>query len=336
MAHDTAMIAKAKARSAQHLDVDDYRAMINMHSVGEIAGYLKASNRYAQVLEPVNEKAIHRDYLEQRIRSQAQFDFNALLKFMKTSHHHFYEFFTKELETNHILFVLHAIEAGSTYHLGQFLMHLNHLMAFDVEALARCKSYAEVLEVLKGTAYENVLFGLKRDDVDLAKVEDQLHRFYNQSMLKLIEKESHHQEILDVFKMKLELNDLAHAYRLKKYFGQDLRMSESPLTTSHHKIPKKTLESWLGDGTPEAMIQGIQDSYYGRLIQIDETKHIEYSFSMILYKILKQKMRTSNDADVILFAYMNLVNIEIENIIDIIEGIRYSIPKQEIIDLLIL
>lgn len=336
MAHDTAMIVKAKAKASQHLNIDDYRAMINMHSVGEIASYLKGDTRYADVLAPVNEKAIHRKYLEQRIRSQAQLDFKALLLFMKTSHHHFYEFFVKEMETDHILFVLHAIEAGSKYHLGQFLMHLNSLMAFDVELLATCKSYSEVLQVLKGTVYEPVLRGLNKEVVDLAKIEDQLHTFYNQSMLDLIEKESQHQEILDLFKMKLELNSLAHGYRLKKYFGNDLPSRRVQLQVTSHKIPKRTLDTWLNEGSAESMLQGIQESYYGKYITLDESKHIEYSFSMILYKILKQKMRSSTDADTILFSYINLVSIEIENIIDIIEGIRYSISKEEIIDLLIL
>lgn len=336
MANDTAMIAKAKARTSNHLKIDDYRNMINMHSVGEIASYLKATPRFRDVLAPVNERAIHREYLEQRIRSQAQLDFNALLKFMKTNHHHFYEFFVMEMEIDHILFVLHAIEAQSKYHLGQFLMHLNHLMSFDVELLAQCTSYEEVLHVLKGSPYEKVLYGLRKDSVDLAKVEDQLHSFYNKTMLELIERESQHQEILDVFKMKLELNDLAHTYRIKKYFNTELNASSISMSHINYKIPKATLDLWIQKADAKEMLQGIQDSYYGNMIEIDESKHIEYSFSMILYKILKKKMRTSNDSDVILFAYMNLVSIEIENLVDVIEGIRYSIPKQEIIDLLIL
>lgn len=331
-----AMVAKAKARASMHLDIDDYRTMIHLHSVSEIASYLKKTARYQKVLEGVNEHAIHRDYLEQRIRSQAHIDFNALLQFMSISHHHFYEFYIKELEMHHILFVIHAIDAKTKYHLGKFLMDLNHWMSFDVEALAVCDTYDEVLKVLQDTPYEKVLQELSLNDPDLVKIEDQLHAYYNESMYQLIQDLGHHEEIMDLFRQKMELNDLAHAYRLKKYFKSDGAAIERSLNWTAYKIPRQKIHEYLKAPDENELLDGINQSYYGKILQIDANKHIEYSFSMILYKLLKRKMRSSNDSDVILFSYMNLVNMEIENIIDIIEGIRYAIPKEEIVDLLIL
>lgn len=336
MSRDTAMVAKAKAMSSKHLNQDDYRTMIHFNSVGDIAAYLKKHPRYHRVLEVVNEKAIHRDYLEQRIRSQAQYDFNSLLKFMKTDHHHFYEFFIRDIEMNHILFVLHAVEANTKYHLGKFMMDLNYLMAFDVEKLAVCTTYLEVLDVLKDTDYASVLRELKKEHPDLPKIEDQLHAHYNETMFKLIKSSGSHEEILDLFRMKLELNDLSHAYRLKKYFQSDASVIERSLEWTAYKISKQDIHHWLNQVDEQDLLQGIKHSYYGKIYDIQEDYHIEHNFSMILYQILKRKMRISNHPDVILFSYMNLVQIEIENIIDIIEGVRYDISRDEIMSLLIL
>lgn len=335
MGLDRAMVTKAKARSAQHLNMDDFTKMINLSTVGDVAAYLKSQTRFSAVLEAVNEKSVHREYLEQRIRSQAQHDFNALLKFMKTDKHHFYDFFIKEMEINHILFVLHAIDAGTKYHLGKFLMNLNHLMVFDVEALAQCTTYSEVLSVLENTPYEKILVSLKKDDVDLIFIETTLHNYYNQSILELIESEPHHEEILDLFKMKLELRALSHAYRLKFYFKVDDQMILKDMKKSFYRVYEENLKQWLHSYDPQVFFEGMSESYYGKITDIVSDKHVEYSFAMVLFKILKKKMRMSNDPDVILFAYMNLVEIQIDNIIDIIEGIRYAIPKQEILDLLI-
>lgn len=336
MSLDMAMVAKAKARSSKHLSYEDYRQMINLHSVGEIAAYLKQTPRYQEVLEPVNVNAIHREYLEQRIRSQAQIDFNALLKFMKTKTHHFYEFYIKELEIHHILFVLHAIDANTKYHLGKFQMHLNDLMEFDLEELALCQTYDDVLKVMSGTSYESILLQLNRNQPDISVIEDQLYHLYNKTMVQLIEDESHHQEILDLFLMKLELNDIAHAYRLRKYFQMDPNSIQHRLNWMAYKISNQQVNEWINSENEIDFINGLNDSFYGKTMKIDTEKHIEYSFSIILYRILKQKMRTSNHSDVVLFSYMNLVDIEIQNIIDIIEGIRYSISKEDILELLIL
>lgn len=331
-----AMVAKAKARSSKHLSLEDYRNMINLHSVGEIAAYLKATSRYQEVLDPVNVSAIHREYLEQRIRSQAQLDFHSLLKFMKTDTHHFYEFYIKELEIHHILFVIHAIDAKTKYHLGKFQMHLNDLMEFDLEQLALCNTYEEVLMVMKDTSYEVVLLQLAQESPDISIIEDQLYVLYNKTMVTLIKHEAHHQEILDLFLMKLELNDIAHAFRLKKYFQMDSSLIHHRLNWISYKVPKSQMDEWIASDDESDFIKGLNESYYGKTMHIDTDKHIEYSFSMILYRIFKQKMRVSNHADVVLFSYMNLVEIEIQNIIDIIEGIRYAISKEEILKLLIL
>ena len=336
MSHDTAMIAKAKAKASKFLSMNDYQVMLGLRSVADIAAYLKNHPRYEKVLAGVNERSIHREYLEQRIRSQAQIDFNDLLKYMKTDSHHFYEFFIKELEMNHILFAAHAIDSNTKFHLGKFLMHLNHLMTFDVEALASVKTYDDLVEILASTEYKVVTAELEYDEPNLSLFEDQLFEYYNKTMFSLIEKEGNHQEILDLFRMKLELNDLAHAYRLLKYFKTEGDNIERRLNWTSYKISKRDMHQWLHSGDETELLQGIQSSYYGSIFTIEEDKHIEYSFSMILYLILKRKLRTSNDSDVILFSYMNLINIEIENIIDIVEGIRYEVPHEEILSLLII
>ncbi len=336
MSKDHAMASKALALLSKQLDNSDYRNMMDAGSVSSIASYLKEHTRYGAVLEAVNEKAIHREYLEQRIRSQAQIEFASLLKYMKTDQHHFYEFFIKEMEINHIIFVLYAIEAKTKYHLGKFLMELNHLMIFDVNKLAQCTNYTEVLEVLKDTEYKNVLSMLLKDSVDLTLLEDLLWEYYNDSMLSLIKREPHHQEVMEVFKIKLELKNLALIYRLKKYYNLDAKAFSPRLYKHSFIIPSKVMKYWIDHYSAEQIVEAIKETRYGKYDVFHGDHHIEYYFSMILYKILRQKIRLAKDTDVVLFAYMNLVAFEIENIIDVIEGIRYKIPSDEIVDLLIL
>ena len=56
----------------------------------------------------------------------------------------------------------------------------------------------------------------------------------------------------------------------------------------------------------------------------------------VLYNKCRQAIHSTNDAAMIFLSYMFLSQIEIDNITNIIEGIRYSVSKNEIEDLLVL
>jgi V/A-type H+-transporting ATPase subunit C len=55
----------------------------------------------------------------------------------------------------------------------------------------------------------------------------------------------------------------------------------------------------------------------------------------IQFKLHKRILRFSKNPDVILVAYLTLLEVEIQNIIDIIEGVRYRVDQDRIAKLLI-
>lgn len=335
MANDYAMATKARALYSKHLSPQNYAAMLDLDTVGEVASYLKGQTRYLSVLEGVNEEAIHREFLEQRIRSIAMSEFSLLMRYVQKDKHHFYQFYLKELEMNHLIFVLRAIEAGSTHHYGQFLNELNHLMVFDVDALMVCTTYQDVLKVVADTEYRKVLGVLSSDDVDLSQVEDLLQAHYNQTMLTLIKSEESDDELLNIFIMQLELENIALIYRMKKYFNvspQDMHARRMGPTLH---ISEKKIKEWVETADSDTILSDLESSYYGQFGPFDDVNHIEHYFDTIRYKTLKRLMRFSTNTDVTLFAYMSLVTLEIKNVIDVVEGVRYKIAPQEIEKLLI-
>lgn len=334
MSNDYAMATKARALYSQHLSLRNYASLLDLNSVGDIAGYLKSQTRYSGVLEGVNQDAIHRDYLEQRIRSIAMGEFLSLMTYVQKEKHHFYEFYIKELEINQIIFVLHAIDSASQYHYGKFLNELNHLMAFDVDALMVCKTYDEVLDVLEGTVYRSILSLLLNEEPDLSRAENNLHAHYNDYMLKLISQEND-PELESLFSMQLELENIVYIYRMKKYFDMNPEDLRAHIQGPYVHISHKKIKQWLEDYSGDQVLEALQNSYYGRLVDFDGEHHIEYYADYIRFKTLKKALRFSTNTDLTLFAYMGLVSIEIKNIIDVIEGVRYKVSTQEIENLLI-
>lgn len=334
MASDFAMSAKARAMYSGHLSSQNYATMLELDSVSAIGGYLKNQTRYSSVLSGVNEESIHRDFLEQKIRSLAMKEFVSLMRYVKKEKNHFYQFYLKELEINQLIFVLHAIESNTTHHYGKFMNEINHLMVFDVDALMVCTTYDQVLKVVSGTEYRDVLSLLSAEKVDLSQAEDNLQEHYNQSILKLIQAEGD-KELLNAFNMQLELENIVLIYRMKKYFDVKPQDLGARLQGPHRHISRKKIEDWVDHYSGAEILEDLKHSYYGQFVDFDSKHHIEYYFDMIRYKEFRSILRLSSNTDLILFAYMMLVSLEIKNIIDVIEGVRYKITTHEIEQLLI-
>ena len=54
-----------------------------------------------------------------------------------------------------------------------------------------------------------------------------------------------------------------------------------------------------------------------------------------MFNINKHNMYFGNNAEVVMMAYIELCRVELSNIIDIIEGIKYKVNKGKITELLI-
>ena len=63
--------------------------------------------------------------------------------------------------------------------------------------------------------------------------------------------------------------------------------------------------------------------------------YIEYHTKSIFYNYNKRNISFSNNTDLVLLSYVFISKIEIQNIVDIIEGIRYRVAPDKISRLLI-
>ncbi len=55
----------------------------------------------------------------------------------------------------------------------------------------------------------------------------------------------------------------------------------------------------------------------------------------IIYNLSKHIIRYSNEPNMVLVSYLSVLEIEIQNIVDIIEGVRYHVESDKISRLLI-
>jgi len=83
------------------------------------------------------------------------------------------------------------------------------------------------------------------------------------------------------------------------------------------------------------MMEILSKSKYQFLIDDDEFIYIEYYIDQIKFNLAKRYMHFSNKATIIYITYCILSQIEVDNLIHIIEGMRYGKDPKSIEETLI-
>jgi len=337
-----AMAAKAKAMYGKHLKSDDYTELLRKKTVQEIAGYLKNETAFKSVLQGINEFAIHRGHLEMLIRQTFYLDFLELIRYGQSNKDHFYEYGVLMIEMKQILMTIRLLsETDKTNQIAQLPIFANRMISFDVEKLIKVSTFDELLNVLKNTPYYNLLKPLKPRsvlDIDYANFEVVLKSYYYKRVYEIIEHEfsgKDKQDIKDLFDTQIELENITKIYRLKKYYNANPVEIKKVLNPTYKKIQKKVLDEWIETKDAQAFLVEVNQNAYDIPTDIKEFQYIEYQTDAIMFELNKRLMRFSSNPNIILVSYLSLLEIEIRNIIDIIEGIRYKVDNDKIAKLLI-
>ena len=97
----------------------------------------------------------------------------------------------------------------------------------------------------------------------------------------------------------------------------------------------RVLDEMVDAADAEAMMAVLQKTRFGRFYNAEHFSHIENVTEKTNYYTNGKQLRFTIDAPVALVSYMNCIEIEVENIFCIIEGVRYRVPMEEIRSLLV-
>ena len=138
-------------------------------------------------------------------------------------------------------------------------------------------------------------------------------------------------------KEEIEFYNIALVYRLKRFFrirNEEIRSLLLPFETPSSKMILQMLEATSIPRLREVL----EESPYRRFLSDDDRdmSYIEGLTQKAGTTLGKHLMRFSTEPSVALVSYLYLLSIELENITNIVEGIRYGLSPSDIKVLLIL
>lgn len=338
------IVSKAKSMHGKQLNEEDYNELLHKRSVSEIAGYLKNETQYADTLKDVRENNIHRGQLEAMLRRDVFKQTMKLYRYAEASHRDYYQLHMQQIEMDLILQRIRVL-ISEEYEdaIAELPIFLKGYTSFDLLRLGNAHTYDELLDVLKKTMYYNVLLPYrvakgKEGEIAYTACETALNKWYYAHVFDVIDhvmKGKTKQEVKEFFSVDVELSNLTKIYRFKRYFHAREDVIRDSLFPIYDHISARQVEELMAEPTTKGFLKKLENCWYH--LKTDDSKHlyIEWYMDKYRYKRARKNIYYSQSAPLVFSSYLYLQKLELDNIINIIEGVRYQVDSEDIAKMLI-
>lgn len=337
-----AILTKLRSMYGSSITSDEYLELLRKRSVGEIAAFLKSKPGYDRTLSSVNEGSIHRGRLEHLLHKSIFEKYERLYRYDTSPNRGFFGFVIKQFEIDEILrCMLYLGTENPEDFIAEIPTFMSKYASFDILSLASVKSYKQLIEVLEHTPYAKILaeHKIEKDNVDYTACEISLRNYFYLAELEEIKKFYHgatEKNLTELIKTSIELQNISIIFRAKLYYKKTDEQIYDMLCQIKNKLSKDKMAQLFECEDEDSFLKVLFSSYYGKYLPKDSYVDIENFSRRIKYLKDKQFIRFSTSSPVALYAFVDLCNIELFNITNIIEGIRYKVPMADIQRLLIM
>ena len=334
----SAIIAKIKTKYGKRMTDKDFRAMVKCESVGDVVQYLKSYTHYQVFLDKVSND-IHRGNLEQLIRER---QFEELLTLCKYNQGDtaVTKYILRSTEIAELMKFITLLSIGRPReYLFSLPLYFTQHTDIALEKLSSIHSHKELVSVLERTDYATILRQFPPDDngdYDLAAIEDALEndnldQLYTDIGSIKIKKDRN--ELIKLFDTLSDYQNYSRIIRLKKNYHLSNDEIRKHLLR-YGKLTGKNLDRILSKEEYEEIREELKRTGVGKkakTIDADSEMAVQGSFEMC-----RRQLYFSTNPEIVLLAYRIVSLTELNNVIAVVEGVRYQIEPDKILEILIL
>ncbi|MEM1486059.1 V-type ATPase subunit [Oscillospiraceae bacterium PP1C4] len=333
-----AVITKARAIYGKMLSAEQYNELLHKQSVQEISSYLRDKGDYAYTLAGVRDSIVHRGQLENLLRKDMLYQYVRLVKYVQSTDG-LYSYIIMDMEIELILSCVRDIISDRE---DDFISNLPAFIqpyaSFNVFDMVNVESIEQLAKILKNTPYGEIIRQCTEKNpqsgssLNYTAYEVALRTYYFETLLANAKRGVHgraSQQIRELITLRAELMNINTIYRLKTYFHAPPEQIRKVVLPFYCKISKRTMDALIETKDAQSFMQMLSQTAYASKIRPDTT-FIEGETDNIRFRFDLKLLRFSSDPQVVFMAFMLLRGMEVENIIRIIEGVRYGLPPERI------
>ncbi len=333
-----AVLTRVRAQYGARLREADYLEMASSKSVPEAAAFLRERTAYGTHFAR-QEGVPTRGWLESQLRRALRERSLTLCALAaKSSENDFLEYVLLKNSVNDLLGFLRCMSAGHPEKHWFSDGSTGGNPYFSLRGLSKVADREGLIECLRGTFFEKIMFPILQNgsERDIPLMEAVLDRSVYEYMIKRFRTfpQQTADALSEILLLKAELEDVELLYRAKKYYGLSPSLLRAMLSGFRLRLRETELEQMLEAEDAETVMRIFRDSRYQKPLAGKRLLTVESWSDVLLPDLLKKRIHFSVEPPVVLFAYLNWMELEIRNLIYVIEGVRYRLPPEEIRSLL--
>lgn len=332
---DNAVLAKAHAMYGKRLTKSNYEDMLNCRSLGELANYLKTRTYFSTDFEalPTSLSAVQ---IEELLKISLLKKCEKLCEYQLSVGEGFYKYYIVQNDIRQIMTVIRLLIAGKPEnYLSSLPPFFNSRTEIDLYALARVRSFSDLLSVLEHTEYAKILERYKNnyaDDGVYVLIENSLNKFlfsFLMDSVKACKDRRRKKEIYEIVSYRFDMYTLTRAYRLLSLGFADKFLLDDFIIRENTNFSEKDLEVLASSKSSADVVRLIPTTYYKKDFAKINFSYIEKATQEMLVNKLTKGLRYYTNPTAVMLSYLFLAENEIKNITHIVEAVKYNIPTNK-------
>ena len=336
-----ALAAKCRSMKGRLLTKEQYFALAGQPGLPEAVEYLKSSTAYSQLLADAEPTHIHRARLEQLLEKNLLDAYAKLYTFTSGNERKFFGLLIEEFTINYLLDAIRATDYDDSmefYHIPSFIREHSKI---DFTRIFRTDSKEEILAALKPSDYYDTLAPVMNDQTSFGDIESELVRAYYKKLMKKIPGLFSGEELCDILgavHSRIDMINIAVILRMRRF--RTLRGDSDSVSLELTEVFPRLIpifgrlrESDISELCSANLSVADTISRFCEIerrpvFELDENSSTgEYGSRLIFARSKKLAGKSSAAAAL---GYLTLLGTETDNLIYILEALRYGLSKDSI------
>ena len=335
---DKALKTKLKFMKSKLFKHQNYVLLSQSKDIKEITDRLKKNASYNKFINELDEKNLHRSDIERKLFLSLRSDFKKIYRFVfDFGVKKYLDVFFLKYEVYILKLVLCMIydKKEPKYNLSELDYIIDSKLKIDVNKLRNSENVEQFIFSLRGTEFFEFMNKCYQETKSLFELEMKLDLYYYLRLDKAIDKylNGNDKSILKKINgIEVDLANISMIYRIKKYYKVANEKIFGYLIPSGYKLKRDDIMRFLATNNLSDMENMICNSFYGRWFKKESFNNIEKVICNCLSEIYHRIYLNSNTSIFGVIYYFYLKKLEINNITSLIEGVRYKLVPDKIMD----
>ncbi len=201
----------------------------------------------------------------------------------------------------------------------------------DIKGIETVQNFYEFFEAIKRMKYNKILKKYQeQENINVFEVENEIDKLYFETLYDTVKTQTNLRKIIG---SEIDLLNVLWIFRMKKYYNFEEEKIKQILIKRYYKLNSKIINNIIKAKTFEEIKEIMSKTVYKKVF-INEND-LEEDIDRYLYEVNKKIFQNDITSIAYIFAYINMIDYENNDIINTIEGIRYNMDKQEILERLV-